>query len=73
MLEMIVRDLDGKLVAGFLFLDNQLVQRNWVKRLRKAGFDYLFEYADKQGSHSIMFAKRAEMEKTTTAKKRQAA
>jgi|GEM_PF-5352271 len=48
---------DGILTSGHLFLTDALVQQNWMKRLRRAGFTYLLTYHDVQGRFSIMFSR----------------
>ena len=48
---------NGMLTSGHMFLSDALVQQNWMKRLRKAGFTYLLTYHDVQGRFSIMFSR----------------
>ena len=55
MLALTIRDDNGKLAAGHLFCSSELARQNWLKRLRKIGFDYLLTYCDTQSQWSIMF------------------
>ena len=58
MLALTIRDDNGKLAAGHLFCSSEDVRQNWLKRLRKIGFDYLLTYCDVQSPYSIMFGTR---------------
>lgn len=50
-------DRAGRLLSGHLFLQDALVQQNWMKRLKTAGFTYRMTYHDVQGRFSIMFSR----------------
>jgi hypothetical protein len=57
MLGLVKRDTDGKIRYGHLFLSDPVVRENWMRRLKSAGFDYLFTYSDVQGRCSLAFAR----------------
>jgi len=57
MLALARRDSAGTLLSGHLYLSDPLVQQNWVKRLRGAGFTYVLGYHDVQGKFSVIFSR----------------
>ena len=50
-------DEKGKLKSGYLWLNDPVVQQNWIKRLRRIGFTYIMTYHDVQGRFSLTFSR----------------
>ena len=57
MLGLVKRDENGEIRYGHLFLNDQSVCENWLRRLKLAGFSYFLKYSDVQGRHSLMFCR----------------
>ena len=52
MLNVLMRDETGKLVAGHLYCSSESVRQNWMKRLRKIGLQVL-DHNDTQNKHAL--------------------